>query len=785
MVVLVDLWIVRGNTGELVGCHVTAAKIGMSEVTLWADGQRWAWATSDRVTFQNAANTYLHAAQMKCRFESFFTVLSFARSSINKPEDPVSGGSRLTGENRYWNARRKISGTVISLDSVGQKLISMGGKANRGKSNPNKVSAASTANRTNKQYYVLRKDTDKSSLDDLSYNPGSKKGGRQSKWQKEEKLKTVVSIPVDNEWSPSPYSAFKLILSARFAAALWTSISDCDETYNYWEPTHYLLFGKGFQTWEYSPVYALRSYTYILIHAVPAKLYETLLKPNPLLVFFFLRCFLAFISAFTEVFLYKAIRNTFGGNVSRIALISSLFSAGMYISSSAYLPSAFSAYMTSLAIGAWLSNLDELAIFSVALSALLSWPFAALTGVFLALDIVFIRRQFLLFLQWSVISFLVILVPIVVIDSSYYGKMMIAPWNIVMYNIFSSKGPDLYGTEPWTYYFINGILNFNVMFIATLMAPVAVLFSLYANQNLKQKIVIISTVYLWLTVFILQPHKEERFLFPIYPLIPVCGAIAIDCSQKILDIVCSKIFLHVIRSMKKISASSIWDYRRLVSRVGLAAILISSLMGCSRILALHYGFRAPFDLYFHLHREASSGESPFLNVEKNLTICYGKEWHRFPASFLVPSLNWNVRFIQSEFRGQLPSLYPAFDPEGTKRIPQYMNDNNLEEKSRYISPEECDFMVDLIDLDRVTSREPNYSAQTDVWKVVSEHPFLNSAKSHPFFRAFYIPWISAEYTTYDRYVFLRNEKKMLQTNKPAPTKRNRQAGKEFLSDDLL
>jgi alpha-1,2-mannosyltransferase len=25
-------------------------------------------------------------------------------------------------------------------------------------------------------------------------------------------------------------------------------ITDCDETFNYWEPTHYTLYGWGFQT---------------------------------------------------------------------------------------------------------------------------------------------------------------------------------------------------------------------------------------------------------------------------------------------------------------------------------------------------------------------------------------------------------------------------------------------------------------------------------------------------------------------------------------------------------
>ena len=37
-------------------------------------------------------------------------------------------------------------------------------------------------------------------------------------------------------WSPRPYTIFKLLLSARFCSAFLSNISDCDETFNYWEP---------------------------------------------------------------------------------------------------------------------------------------------------------------------------------------------------------------------------------------------------------------------------------------------------------------------------------------------------------------------------------------------------------------------------------------------------------------------------------------------------------------------------------------------------------------------
>lgn len=85
---------------------------------------------------------------------------------------------------------------------------------------------------------------------------------------------------VDEPWTPTAYTTFKLLLSARLCAAIWSNISDCDEVFNYWEPVHYLLHGSGFQTWEYSPAYAIRSYAYIWLHVFPLKIYATFLQAH-------------------------------------------------------------------------------------------------------------------------------------------------------------------------------------------------------------------------------------------------------------------------------------------------------------------------------------------------------------------------------------------------------------------------------------------------------------------------------------------------------------------------
>lgn len=36
-------------------------------------------------------------------------------------------------------------------------------------------------------------------------------------------------------------------------------------------------------------------------------------------------------------------------------------------------------------------------------------------------------------------------VPLVAVDSYFYGKLVIAPLNILVYNVFTPHGPDLYG----------------------------------------------------------------------------------------------------------------------------------------------------------------------------------------------------------------------------------------------------------------------------------------------------------------------------------------------------
>lgn len=105
--------------------------------------------------------------------------------------------------------------------------------------------------------------------------------------------------------SRSSLVVFLLFVGARLISARFNNINDCDETFNYWEPAHFMMFGKGFQTWEYSPLYAIRSYFFLWLYMIPASCAKLLFNIDKSTIFYLTRICLALVGALVETFLYR------------------------------------------------------------------------------------------------------------------------------------------------------------------------------------------------------------------------------------------------------------------------------------------------------------------------------------------------------------------------------------------------------------------------------------------------------------------------------------------------
>jgi alpha-1,2-mannosyltransferase len=200
---------------------------------------------------------------------------------------------------------------------------------------------------------------------------------------------TRPNTPASKAPELEPIIAFYIFLAANVVGAIFSPIQDCDEVFNYWEPTHYLNHGHGLQTWEYSPEYAIRSWAYTGIHAVIIQVGRLLPFGAKVAEFYFLRVILAAVCAFCESRLYSTISKTLSPRVAIFFLMIMIFSPGMYHASPAYLPSSFAMNTTMLGISAfmdWRGGIRTAqGIFWFALGSLLGWPFAgALILPFLA-----------------------------------------------------------------------------------------------------------------------------------------------------------------------------------------------------------------------------------------------------------------------------------------------------------------------------------------------------------------------------------------------------------------
>jgi alpha-1,2-mannosyltransferase len=159
-----------------------------------------------------------------------------------------------------------------------------------------------------------------------------------------------------------------------------------------------------------------------------------------------------------------------------------------------------------------------------------------------------------------------------------------------------------------------------------------------------------------------RPHKEERFLFPVYHLLAFSAALS-------------------LRHAKQLAPHPVLR-RFVVSPLFLLLPAVFGAVSFCRIAALSHNYGAPISVYTMLHDRIAAAP---LSAPP-ATVCVGGEWHRFPSHFFLPG-HASLGFVESSFKGQLPQPFT----EGGSAVPppQPFNALNREEPSRYTPVHEC------------------------------------------------------------------------------------------------
>jgi len=627
---------------------------------------------------------------------------------------------------------------------------------------------------------------------------------------------------------------FVLFAAVQFLSAMLCPIGDCDETFNYWEPTHYLSFGFGFQTWEYSPEYALRSYSYTGAFAVIVRCLHPVVNaftnivapefPPKVAVFYIVRFLIGMGTAACEAHFCVATARAFGTQIAQHTVVFLAASAGMFSAGTAFLPSTTSMHFFMLAQASWMTGCHSRLVFMVAAAILVSgWPFCALVGFPMALDLLFRGLHLAVFgrkpstlltaIRDAILALAIFETPAILINRILYRRWIWANWNIFLYNIpgefleDKNSGGNLYGSEPWTYFFKNLALQFNIAFALAAVAPLLLLtYWAFAasgtnvDSSAKKKkdddfnasdsadtgfhlplakgLLYLSPAFLHFTFFTCLEHKEERFMYAMYPHICLGAAVALYCCTQLLSRTC------LAPSQDPSTSTSSTSNRRALSdpinavRPPLTARLVRMfclmtfvLLSVSRTASVVINYGAPLPLHTFLsqrlakHTSGASGASGISDntdaaAHRNVSICVGKDWYRFPASFFLPHSGCTLKYVRSEFRALLPKLYEPWSTNGTWGVPAHQNDRNADEPSRYVSDveTECDFLIDMDSL-HPTTLEPVYSQQSTKWQSLYSLPFLDAgASTSTLARAFYIPSLSKKRNKYLEYHVLERVK---------------------------
>lgn len=284
----------------------------------------------------------------------------------------------------------------------------------------------------------------------------------------------------------------------------------------------------------------------------------------------------------------------------------------------------------------------------------------------------------------------------------------------------------------------NLLINFNVWFVLALLSLPLFLVHKAASarqtgfQSGMRTIVFLSPFYLWLGIFTLQPHKEERFMYPAYPFLTLNAALA----------------LHILLS---VFGSS--DARSLIGRVPprlklfavTSALLLSLDLGLARVLGVYTAYSAPMRLYAALGAGEQQPQGP---GGRGDSVCFGKDWYRFPSSYFLPR-DMHAQFVRSEFGGLLPGEFSEARTgfgfwSGAWLPTSGMNDRNEEDPGKYVDVDQCQFLVDTQYPERradepLPPAEPDYVADAARWETLRCEPLLDAARTPLVARVLWLP----------------------------------------------
>mmetsp|Transcript_8424 Transcript_8424/g.12728 ORF Transcript_8424/g.12728 Transcript_8424/m.12728 type:complete len:248 (-) Transcript_8424:16-759(-) len=205
-----------------------------------------------------------------------------------------------------------------------------------------------------------------------------------------------------------------------------------------------------------------------------------------------------------------------------------------------------------------------------------------------------------------------------------------------------------------------------------------------------------------------KAHKEERFLYVIYPYL-FAGAAH---SLAMLKSIC-------------IDTKNAYSTKLFFKMAAFLLIFVNISLGTLRALAM-INYNATYCQFLHKFSQ--------MNMDKG-KFCIKEDWHRLPGSFFLPE-KVRIAYLEGAHEGQLPQEFQ--EESGTSKFPSLkFNDLNQEEKDRYIQMKKCKYI-----LFSSINKSWNFDDYKIDWKLIQEAEVISSVESNAISRAFFLPFFN-------------------------------------------
>jgi len=319
----------------------------------------------------------------------------------------------------------------------------------------------------------------------------------------------------------------------------------------------------------------------------------------------------------------------------------------------------------------------------------------------------------------------------------------------LLYNT-QAGGDELYGVEPLSYYMKNLVLNFNYVALVGAIGFLPLMLPLLwfgsSSSTWLEGWNLMASLYLWLGVVAPRPHKEERFLYPVYPCLCLGAAIvSVSFTQGVLN--------HLLR--RRLQQRQQEQKQKLTRNVRISVIILVMIwipavtISWSRTVALSKYYSAPLHIYAHIPVALATETISSFKLEGSNSatsstkiVCTCGEWYRFPSSFFIEAESSKIvfGFAPSTFTGQLPQPFTKEGSGPPTSSSNHFNDKNQPEVGSYTPLESCDFVIELsTSLHSCLGKNGGNNEDTE-WNPIVKEPFFDAeTTTSTLHRILYIP----------------------------------------------